>query len=320
MGTVKFFSPLGGSPIYLNYVGMLAGSFANQMGLDGGDGEIIIPLNNISRNISTTNSKNITYLDFANSGQDISFFIVGANIVLANIDAGSDNDFRFDFYVDDVRIARENFTVTDYGVIEITLPTPVSVNSNVYVTLRTDNNSFDIVSSNWLFYSTGNIIPPLGCEYFEKVAAGNGGSVLTCISPTIGLFKETPLIYQANNWRGGISGNTVPRIRNWNTLSSDPTAITIQGQTYYVEATLSQAYGTNKKIYLYFGYDINDRTSSVGIPFIDGNLTTPQGFYLEWNPNSVADPLFMFIGESVTLANAYNGTITFKVGTADCPI
>ena len=203
----------------------------------------------------------------------------------------------------------------------IVLPSPVAVTSDFSIGVLTDCTSFEIVSANTLFYCTGNIIPPAACEYFEKVAASNGGAVLTCISPpsTFG-FVETPLIYQANNWQGGTAGNRVPRIRNWNTLSSDPTAITIQGQTYYVEATLSQAYGTDKKIYLYFGYDINDRTSSVGIPFIDGNLTTPQGFYLEWNPNSVADPLFMFIGESVTLANAYNGTITFKVGTENCPI
>jgi hypothetical protein len=323
MGTVKFFSSSGGSPTpptYLNYVGMLAGSFANQIGLNGTDGEIIIPLNNTSRGQYTTDIKNVTYLDFANSGQDISFFIVGANVVLANIDAGSSDTFTVDIYVDNERVARKVTSMIDFGTIQVNVPTPISVNSNVFVTLSTDNTSFDIVSSNWLFYSTGNIIPPDVCEYFEFVSASNGGAVLGVISPTVGSFRETPLIYQANNWQGGTAGTRVPRIRNWKTLSSDSTATTLQGQTYYVEGTLSQPYGVNKKIYLFFGYDIGNRFLTSGIPYMDGNLTTPQGFYLQWNPNSVGDPLFMFIGESLTLANAYNGTLTFKVGTANCPI
>jgi hypothetical protein len=322
MGVVKFFANLGGSPTpptYLNYVGMLAGSYANEQALNGTDGEIIIPLNNVSRFSNPNNPKNVVSLDFANSGQDISFYIVGANIVISRADTGV-REFTGRIIVDDEIVYGRTFEINEEGVIDMVLDSAISVQSNIYISLETTNISFDIVSSNWLFYSTGNIIPPTACEYFELVSYFQQGSQLTCLSPIVGLLRETPLIIQGVNWQGGTAGNRVPRIRNWNTLSSDPSAITIQGQTYYVEATLSQAYGTNKKIYLYFGYDINDRTSSVGIPYINGNLTTPQGFYLSWNPNSVADPLFMFIGESLTLANAYNGTITFKVGTENCPI
>jgi hypothetical protein len=297
---------------------MLAGSFANQTGLNGTDGDIIIPLNNTSRGQYTTDIKNVTYLDFASSGQDISFFIVGANVVLANIDEASSDIFTVDIYVDDERVAREVSSMLSFGTIQVNLATPISVNSNVFVVLRTDNTSFDIVSSNWLFYSTGNIIPPNVCEFFEFVNATNGGAVLSVLSPLIGAFRETPLIYQGIAWRGGTAGNRVPRIRNWSSLSSDSTATLIEGETYYVELTLSQPYGTNNKIFMYFGYNINSRTSTVGIPYFDGDLTTPQGMYLEWNPNIEADPLFMFIGESLSVANAYNGTLTFKVGTTAC--
>lgn len=296
---------------------MLAGSFANQTGLNGTVGGIVIPLNNTSYTTLPISEKNITYLDFANSGQDISFFIVGANVVLSNIDAGSSDTFTVDIYVDNEKVAREVTSIANFGTIQAMLGNPVSVTSNIYVRLLTDNNNFDIVSSNWLFYSTGNIIPPEICEYFEVVNAGNGGSVLTCTSPFVGSSRQTPLTYQANLWKGGTAGNRVPRIRQWASLSSDPTATPLQGQTYYVEATLSQPYGVNKKIYLFFGYNINSR-GSTSVPYIDGNLTTPQAFYLEWNPNNEVDPLFMFIGEAYP--TGYNGILTFKVGTANCPV
>jgi len=322
-GKVKFFSASGGGspapPTYLNYVGNLAGSFANQQGLDGTQGEIIIPLNNVSAVTSPTNPKNVTSVDFANSGQDISFYIVGANIVISRADRGS-FEFIGKIFVDGVEVYRRDFNIDEFGVMDMVLDTAVSVASEIYVSLTTPNTSFDIVSSNWLFYSTGNIIPPTACEYFGLVSVMPQGSVLLCTSPSSGSFRETPLTFQGVNWRGGTTGNSIPRIRNFNTLTSDSNAILLQGETYYVELTLSQAYGTNKKIYMYFGYDINDRTSTIGIPYFDGNLTTPQGLYLTWNPNSVVDPLFMFIGESLTLANAYNGTLSFKVGTQNCPI
>jgi hypothetical protein len=325
MGTVKFFSPSGSfpTPNYLNYIGMLGGGYANQQGLDGTNGEIFVPLNNLSATTDPTNDKNVTFLDLSGSGQDVDFYIYGFIVSLANVGAvgGDGITYPFDLflYIDGVQVETTREDVIDYANLRLTLSSPLKVNTKVSIGIVTECDYFDLVSCNTLFYCTGNIIPPTACEYFEKVSSTNGGSVLVVTSTPSGSFYQPPLVFQATNWQGGTAGNRVPRTRNWNTLSSDPSATTLQGQTYYVEATLSQAYGTNKKIYLYFGYDINDRTSSVGIPYIDGNLTTPQGFYLEWNPNSVADPLFMFIGESVTLANAYNGTITFKVGTADCP-
>jgi hypothetical protein len=325
MGIVKFFSPSGGTPApptYLNYVGMLAGSYANQQALNGTDGEIIIPLNNVSRNTNPNNPKNVVSVDFANSGQDISFYIVGANIVISRADTGV-REFRGDIFVDGQNVYRRTFEINEEGVIDMVLDSAISVQYEIYVSLTTDNISFDIVSSNWLFYSTGNIIPPTACEYFEVVSAGNGGAVLTCISPIEGSFKQTPLIYQANNWAGGTAGNRVPRIRNWNQLSSDSTATLIQGQTYYVEVTFSTPLpiisSVQKNMGLYFGYNINSRTNPFPIT-VDGSLTTPQGFYLEWNPNNEIDPLFMFIGESMPSPNQYNGQITFKVGTENCPI
>lgn len=322
MGIVKFFDNSGGTPTpptYLNYVGMLAGSFANTGNIDGTGGEIIIPLNNFSANSIPTNNKNVTSLDFANSGQDIQFYIVGANVVFSNVDRGS-AEFEISIFVDGTEYGRRTFSITDYGVAEITLDNPVSVSSNIYVSIITPNTSFQIVSSNWLCYSTGNIIPPITCEYFQLVSVMQQGAVLLCTSPSSGLFRETPLTFQGVNWRGGTTGNSIPRIRNFNTLTSDPSAILIQGETYYVELTLSQAYGTNKKIYMYFGYDINDRTSTIGIPYFDGNLTTTQGLYLTWNPNNVIDPLFMFIGETLPVGGGYNGTLSFQVGTQNCPI
>lgn len=321
MGTVKFFPNQGGAPTppeYLNYVGTLSGSYGNARGLTGAGGEIYIPLNNYSKNNSSTSNKNTTELGFANSGQDVDYYFYGVNLALSNI-VGSD-DFTLNVYVDDVLIETrtENFDPNNYGVISI-VTTPIITNDKILIGLVTDSTSFDIVSCNNLFYCTGNIVPPPSCEYFQFVASTNGGGVLVVTSPIVGLYKQTPLIFQANNWVGGTAGSRVPRTRNWNNLSSDSTATTIQGQTYYVELTLSQPYGTNKKIYMYFGRDIQDRTSTVGIPYFDGNLTTPQGMYLQWNPNSVADPLFMFIGES-NAVSPYNGTLTFKVGTQYCPI
>jgi hypothetical protein len=325
MGVVKFFANTGGTPApptYLNYVGNLAGSYANEQALDGTQGEIIIPLNNVSRNTNPNNPKNVVSVDFANSGQDISFYIVGANIVISRADGGV-IEFTGKIFVDGQEVYRRTFEINEEGVIDMVLDSAVSVLSEIYVSLTTDNTSFDIVSSNWLFYSTGNIIPPPTCEYFELVSFSQQGSQLTCLSPIVGLFRETPLIIQGVNWQGGTAGNRVPRIRNWNQLSSDSTATLIQGQTYYVEVTFSTPLpiisSVQKNMGLYFGYNINSRTNPFPIT-VDGSLTTPQGFYLEWNPNNEIDPLFMFIGQAMPSPNQYNGQITFKVGTSYCPV
>jgi hypothetical protein len=324
MGIVKFFSPSGGTPPppeYLNYIGMLSGSFANQVGLSGASGTIYIPINNFSfEGDPYDTQENTIWLNLADSGQDVDFYIYGVAICLGNIGGvggdGNQYEFSISVYSDGVLIENQSFGHIDFGLCLIELRPPQIVTDKLVITLDTSCNSFDIISSNLLFYCTGNIVPPPACEYFEKVAAGNGGSVLLCTSTIVANFKATPLTYQAVNWKGGTVGNRVPRIRNFNTLSSDATATPIQGETYYVEATLSQPYGTNNRIYLFFGYDINDR-GATNVPYIDGNLTTPQGFYLVWNPNSVVDPLFMFIGQ--TLGVGYNGILTFKVGTINCP-
>jgi hypothetical protein len=328
MGIVKFFSPSGTTPppTYLNYVGTLSGSFANTGPIDGSGGEIYIPLNNFSIADTPTNDKNVTQINLSASGQDVDFFFYGVKIAVGNI-GGSGGDanpyaFRVNIYINGVLETSEVVTLTDFGTISIVLPSPVAVTSDFSIGVLTDCTSFEIVSANTLFYCTGNIIPPPACEYFNLVSASNGGSQLICISPVVGLAYGTPLIYQAVNWTGGLSGNRVPRIRNWRDLDSDSTATLIQGQIYYVEVTLSTPLpvisGNQKDMGLFFGYDINDRSFTFPVT-VDGSLTTPQGFLLEWNPNSVADPLFMFIGEAMGSPNQYNGQITFRVGTSYCP-
>jgi hypothetical protein len=328
MGVVKLFSNSGGSPTpptYLNYVGNLAGSFANEQGLDGTQGEIIIPLNNVSISTNPNNPKNVTSVDFANSGQDISFYIVGANIVISNADRGV-TEFTGKIFVDGVEAYTRTFEIDTFGIMDMVLDSAVSVSSSVYVSLTTDNTSFDIVSSNWLFYSTGNIIPPISCEYFQDVASvwGIAQCTINGLLPSqTSTPTNFPIVAQGNAWRTSIQfGNYRPRFRYITNLNSDPTATLLDGEIYYVEATLSQTCVND--FLLYFGVDGTELDIANRVNFdarIDGSLTTPQGFYLTWNTRLALTPFFLFgLDGSLSVANAYNGTITFNIGTQNCPI
>lgn len=320
MGIVKFFDNSGGTPTqqYANYM-LLSGSFADYDGYISAEQEVYIPCNTsqIFDSPFLLENPNFTNFSFSATGQGVQLYVKAISISIASASA---DDFDFRIFVNGVSVYNTTRNVDGYTQVNLQLPTPALATSSFAIGITNSRTPFKLISCNYLCYSTGNVTPPSTCEYFGLVAVMQQGSVLVCTSPIIGLFRQTPLTFQCVNWRGGITGNSIPRIRNWNNLTSDPTATLIQGQTYYVELTLSQAYGTNKKIYMYFGYDINDRTSTVGIPYFDGNLTTPQGLYLQWNPNSVADPLFMFIGEALPVGGGTNGTLTFKVGTSSCPI
>jgi hypothetical protein len=329
MGVVKFLGGSGGTPTpptYLNYVGMVSGSFANSSEIIGTDGDIIIPLNNQSRFTTTTAlEQNTTYLNFTESGQDIQFYVVKINLVVdrVNLSGGSVADFYADLFIDDERVGNAQTTIDSFGTIQIILNSAKRVNSTAYVVLRTDGNYY-LLNCNWLCYSTGNVTPPPACQYYQNIgsAIGIGQCTFNGLTPSPAP-TNFPLVAQGNNWRTSVQfGNYRPKVRFISSIPVDPSAPLIDGETYYVEATFSQTCNTN--VLLYFGTSGTnpDITAKVNYSaLILGNTTSPQGFYLVWNPDSSADGYFLFgLQNGLSLANSFNGTLTFNIGTQYCPI
>lgn len=332
-GKVKFLSGSGGTPappVYRNYLGLISGSFANQEDIDTIGGEIYIPFNNVSRDtISSDRPANTFYTNFQEAGQNVNLYIEKVVVVISNInDGGSpvNGIFNVTLNVDNVSVGEVlNEVVSGQGTITITLATPVQVVDTAFVSLlESEGRFFSIVSCNALFFSTGLVAPPTTCQYFQNI-----GSVLGIAQCTMnGLTPSQtstptnfPLVAQGNIWRSSIQfTNFRPKIRYVTSFPSDPTATLIDGEYYYVEATFSQTCNTN--VLLYFGTSGTnpDIVSKINYSaLILGNTTAPQGFYIIWNPTSDAQPLFLFgLQNGLSVANAFNGTLTFNIGTQYC--
>lgn len=202
---------------------------------------------------------------------------------------------------------------------------PLQGGVSMDVCIKVDNNNNDSVpytNDQKIIWSVKNICectapdppePIVPCEYFENVNVYTGGSYQTDVSPVIGKF---PLVLQGNNWVG-TTGNRCPRFKNVNALTSDPFAILMAGQTYYVRCQLSQVYGAN--INLWLGCDFGSTTSLAPNATILGSTTAPQEFYITYSPVNVGANNF---GNWLKLTSgviAYNGTLTIEIGIDSCP-
>ena len=157
--------------------------------------------------------------------------------------------------------------------------------------------------------------PPPFCEYFKAINNYYPSVATTKLS----IGNNLPLIFQGNDWRG-TAGNQSPRFIGISNLTSDPSAILVSGNVYYVEIQLDTVCDTNINFWL--GIDFASTTSVAPDAVINGSLTTPQGFYITYNPiNPSASNFGCWFKRqtSTTVGNGYNGIVTFNIGVSDCP-
>lgn len=153
---------------------------------------------------------------------------------------------------------------------------------------------------------------PGGCTILPT-RYSNGASKIFDVSPTSGVY---PVVYDCTDW--GTNGGTNYIAEIGNDAAGTPNVVgnLVTGQTYYIEAQLSETWAGNIRIA--FG-GLN--TTSVVDATILGNTTAVQTFSLVWNPNAYTSGVFMriFSGVKFTTGNGYNGTITINIYQGVCP-
>lgn len=156
--------------------------------------------------------------------------------------------------------------------------------------------------------------PPAYCEYFRGINNYYAGPTTLLSTP-----GNLPLVFQGNDWRG-VFGTQSPRFTGVNDLTSDPSAVLISGNVYYVEIQLDSVCDTNIKFWL--GSDFAGTSTVPPDAVVDGSLTTPQGFYVTYNPTNPSGTNFgcwFRRASGTTVGNGYNGIVTFNIGLRDCP-
>ena len=155
---------------------------------------------------------------------------------------------------------------------------------------------------------------PIPCTIISQIHH-QGASKIDDISPVVGEF---PIVFQGLDW--GTNGGSVycPRFRN---VDGSPSQIggLITGQFYTIVVTLSETMSGG--ISFMFGRLLSNFLFNGADATIDGSLTTPQTFYLQWNPYNLSGGtgVYAFLFKAnLPDGGGYNGTITINIYEGDC--